>query len=79
MPHDDYAVDSSAETGNGKLLVLKPPAIGNLISILRKRGYQVIAPALTDDAITFQSIEEINDLPIGYTTVQEAGTCRLKN
>lgn len=45
---------------------------------LRWLGYEVIAPTVVDDAIVYERVESVNDLPIGLTDEQRAGTYRIK-
>ncbi len=53
-------------------------ALGRLIAVLRDWGYQVVGPRLGDGAIVLDSIENLEDLPQGWTDEQEAGQYRLK-
>lgn len=65
------------------------PKIGTYVSIakqdlqrifdaLRSAGYTVVGPTLGQEAIEYDEIDQISDLPIGWTEEQEAGTYRLK-
>ncbi len=65
------------------------PAIGAHVSIakeslqhifdaLREAGYTLIGPTLDESAIVYDEIEQVTDLPIGWTDEQDAGTYRLK-
>ncbi|MBC8288259.1 MAG: 4Fe-4S dicluster domain-containing protein [Nitrospinae bacterium] len=61
----------------------KPEVIGKeglnrLIQILTGMGYQVIGPTVRDEAIVYDSVHSIEDLPAGWTDEQEGGTYRLK-
>jgi len=58
--------------------IIKPEEIANLISSLDKRGYKVIGPTLRDGAIVYDDISSANNLPVGYTDDQNAGTYRIK-
>jgi len=62
----------------GTELVLEVEAIGELISRLRGRGYEVIGPTRRDGAIVYDSIETVEDLPVGWTDEQAPGKYRLK-
>ncbi len=57
--------------------VLAPGAIGTLIAALARRGYTVVGPTVRDGAIVLDEIGALEDLPIGWTDAQEAGTYRL--
>ena len=60
-------------------LVLTPAdrAVDVLIGILARRGYIVIAPTVRDGAIVLGEVEQVADLPVGWTDEQEAATYRL--
>ena len=50
----------------------------SLFAALADRGFQIIGPTLRDDAIVYDELVSVDDLPIGYTDEQEAGTYRVK-
>ncbi len=49
-----------------------------LIDALEKRGYEVLGPTVRDQAIVYDRVRTVADLPIGYTDEQDGGTYRLK-
>jgi sulfhydrogenase subunit beta (sulfur reductase) len=49
-----------------------------LLDVLAARGYQVMGPTLIDGQLAYGEIGKVTDLPIGWTVLQEAGTCRLE-
>jgi ferredoxin len=49
-----------------------------LIRALRERGYAVVGPLLRDGAIVYDELESANDLPAGWTEIQDAATYRLE-
>lgn len=49
-----------------------------LLRLLRGEGYQLVGPTVRDGAIVHAEISGIEDLPVGWTEMQEAGTYRLK-
>ena len=51
--------------------------IGELMSALRARGYDVIGPTLREGAITYDSVERDTDLPVGLTDEQAPGRYRI--
>jgi len=57
--------------------VLSVHSLGALLAELIHRGYEVIGPVLKDSAIVYQPITKLKDLPAGYTTKQEPGSCRI--
>lgn len=52
--------------------------VGRLIAVLAERGYQVVGPTVRDGAIMSGPLSSVEDLPIGWTDVQEAGSYRLE-
>ncbi len=52
--------------------------LGQLIKLLQKKGYQVMGPTVRDEAIVYDTLDSINDLPQGWTDEQEAGHYRIK-
>jgi len=57
--------------------VIAPVAVGDLIADLRARGYRVIGPRRRDGAIVYDDIEDLADLPAGWTDEQAPGHYRL--
>ena len=49
----------------------------DLIDLLRRRGYCVVGPTLRDNAIVYDEVTALDDLPAGWTDHQEAGSYRL--
>jgi ferredoxin len=49
-----------------------------LIDSLTRRGYRVIGPVVRDSAIVYDELSSVNDLPIGWTDVQDGGSYRLE-
>ncbi len=49
-----------------------------LIGALAARGYKVLGPTVRDDAIVYDEIAGIADLPAGWTDRQDAGRYRLE-
>lgn len=50
-----------------------------LFDALKKRGYKIVGPTIRKNAITFDEIDSVDDLPEGIGDEQEAGTYRLKD
>jgi ferredoxin len=48
-----------------------------LLDALRRRGYRTVGPTLRDQAIVYDDIESLADLPSGWTDEQDGGTYRL--
>jgi sulfhydrogenase subunit beta (sulfur reductase) len=49
-----------------------------LIDALAQRGYRVVGPTLRDQAIVYDDIAKVADLPAGWTDDQDGGHYRLK-
>ena len=49
-----------------------------LIKALLEDGYQVVGPTIDQQAIVYGEIKSTDDLPRGWTDLQEAGTYRLQ-
>ncbi len=49
-----------------------------LLDAIRVQGFLTLGPTVRDAAIVYDEIQRVEDLPIGWTDEQEAGTYRLK-
>ncbi len=49
-----------------------------ILDVLKASGYTLVGPTLGDAAIIYDEIESMQDLPVGWTDVQEAGSYRLE-
>src|SRR5258707_1375500 len=58
--------------------VLAASELDRLITALVQREYEVIGPVMRDEAIVYDRVESIEDLPAGWTDEQEPGRYRLK-
>lgn len=52
--------------------------LGTLIDVILECGYDLKGPTVQNDAIVLDSIRSLQDLPIGWTEEQSAGSYRLK-
>lgn len=57
--------------------VIDREGLGELIDVLRGRGYAVIGPTVGEGAIVFEEIRGLDDLPAGWTDEQDGGAYRL--
>ena len=48
-----------------------------MILALERKGYEVVGPTVRDAAIVYDRIGSPEDLPVGWTDVQEPGHYRL--
>jgi formate hydrogenlyase subunit 6/NADH:ubiquinone oxidoreductase subunit I len=49
-----------------------------LLQELRERGYRLLGPTRRSEAIVYDDIESVADLPMGWTDEQDGGSYRLK-
>jgi ferredoxin len=49
-----------------------------LFDALLTEGYRLVAPIIRDGAIVYDDLDNVADLPVGWTDEQDAGTYRLK-
>ncbi len=54
------------------------PALDEMLGLLKNRGYEVIGPTIDQDAIVYDTIETVDDLPRGWTDIQQPGSYRLE-
>jgi hypothetical protein len=59
-------------------VVLEREHFQRLLDVLRDKGYQVVGPTVRDNAIVYETLTAVSDLPIGYTDEQDGGRYRLK-
>jgi sulfhydrogenase subunit beta (sulfur reductase) len=62
----------------GEQVILSVEDFGILLGALRDGGHQLVGPTVRDGAIVYAEIAGLEDLPVGWTEVQEAGTYRLQ-
>ncbi len=59
-------------------VVVEREHLSQVLSYLRSSGYQVIGPTVREQAIVYDTLTSLDDLPIGYTDEQDGGSYRLK-
>jgi ferredoxin len=59
-------------------VVIEPEHLQQLFEILSKRGYRVLGPTIRDQAIVYDELTSVKDLPVGWTDEQNDGTYNLK-
>ena len=59
--------------------IIQREDFGHLLEALRSLGYTVIGPTVRDNAIVYDEVEAVADLPIGRGDTQDAGTYRLSD
>lgn len=61
----------------GSIFALEKPAFDQLLAALRELGYQTVGPRAMQDVISYAPMQGLQDLPRGYTSVQDAGRYKL--
>lgn len=56
---------------------LPKPWLGELIEVLRSRGYTVLGPTVRDGGVAFAEVRAVGDLPVGQRDAQAPGEYRL--
>jgi sulfhydrogenase subunit beta (sulfur reductase) len=59
-------------------VVLEAEHLQSLIDVLKTQGYRVAGPTVRDEAIKFDDIGSVSDLPVGWHDDQAPGSYRLK-
>ncbi len=62
----------------GHLYSIEREHLPRLLDVLRARGYRVVGPTVVEQAIVYDELTSVDDLPIGYTDEQDGGRYRLK-
>jgi len=62
----------------GAQVVISKPALQTIFDALRAAGYTLVGPTVRENAIVYEEISQLADLPIGWTDEQGPGTYRLK-
>jgi ferredoxin len=58
-------------------LVVDRSDIGALFDVLTSDGYTIMGPTVQDEAIVYDQLDGVDDLPIGWTDEQDGGHYRL--
>jgi len=64
------------ETGNR--VIIQAGDLGRLLKELKRKSYTTIGPTLQEKAIVYDEINNLDDLPVGWTEEQEKGHYRLR-
>jgi sulfhydrogenase subunit beta (sulfur reductase) len=63
---------------NADRVVLDTEGLQQLFDLLVKQGYSLIGPTIREEAILYDHVRTVADLPVGWTDEQEGGSYRLK-
>ena len=61
-----------------EVVVIEREQLQQLLVTLQEKGYTVIGPTVRDQAIVYDTVTSLKDLPVGYTDEQDGGSYRLK-
>ncbi len=61
----------------GAYVSLAKDGLQHIFDALQNEGYTLVGPTIKDEVIVCDEIEQVDDLPIGWTDRQEAGSYRL--
>ncbi len=61
----------------GDQVVVQRQHLQQLLEVLKGMGYQVIGPTRRDGAVVYEEVDEVEDLPAGWTDTQDGGVYRL--
>jgi ferredoxin len=61
----------------GSTISIQKKAFDTVLLHLREAGYQTIGPRVKNDTVVYEPVENLNQLPKGYITEQDAGRFRL--
>ena len=70
---DVTAADGSARDS----LIIDREQLSHLLVLLKGSGYQVVGPTIDQEAIVYGELDSLDDLPIGWTDVQDGGEYRI--
>ncbi len=70
-PKSDFTMDNSFRIDQENLQ--------HLFTTLQKRGYETVGPTLADEAIVYDTIASVEDLPVGWTDEVGPGKYRVAN
>lgn len=62
----------------GDKVIVEYRDLQKLLTALGKKNYHVVGPTVRDQAIVYDELTSIDDLPVGWTDEQDGGTYRLK-
>ncbi|MFZ0889000.1 MAG: hypothetical protein WA005_11150, partial [Candidatus Binataceae bacterium] len=61
-----------------KIVIMAADGLSSLLAALRRLGYEMVGPMVRDGAIAYDEIQSADQLPAGWTDVQDAGSYRLR-
>jgi sulfhydrogenase subunit beta (sulfur reductase) len=77
MSHEHAQANALGDEAGGPM-TMEREHLPRLLDALRERGYQVLGPTVAEQAIVYDELSAVEDLPIGYTDEQDGGSYRLR-
>jgi ferredoxin len=71
-------VDTLAGQLHEQEYILERNHLQKLFDVLSRSGHRIIGPTVHDGAIVYDDLNSVDNLPAGWTDVQDGGTYRLK-
>jgi len=71
-------MSAALEATAAHTVYLSRDSFAALLDVLHEQGYQVIGPTIDQEAIVYDRINSVADLPRGWTDIQEPGKYRLE-
>ena len=63
----------------GSTISIQKLSLNILLAHLIEAGYQPVGPRIENDTLVYRTLDNLEQLPRGYITEQDAGHFRLKN
>ncbi len=63
----------------GAQVIVEPQHLQRILEALAAKGYRVLGPTVREDAIVYEEVKSVADLPVGWTDEQAAGKYYLKS
>nr|MBN2276440.1 4Fe-4S dicluster domain-containing protein [candidate division Zixibacteria bacterium] len=60
-----------------KYIIIERGDFGSLFEVLKKKGYTLTGPTVRSNAVVYDDLSSVDDLPIGWTDKQDGGYYRL--
>jgi ferredoxin len=74
-----YSIEVIQLTGqpHEQAYILEREHLQDLLNVLSQSGYRTIGPVIRDGAIVYDDLQSVEDLPAGWTDLQERGLYRV--
>jgi formate hydrogenlyase subunit 6/NADH:ubiquinone oxidoreductase subunit I len=62
----------------GSQFIIRRHQLDQLFEVLKRRGYRLVGPTVSDGAVIYDEVHSTTDLPVGWADEQQGGFYRLK-